>query len=174
MKLVDIPNEIIERSQLLKEGKNVYGEDFEILLNFSEEVLTKISSFISTGKLPDDTETLQACDYILLDDFHETIDREIRHYGDVVAAELIISAKIGYTRSWYDTMLTEPKIYEKGLFFRSSNTACKNWSGNGWLDCLKWAKEKGCPWDELTCACAAENGHLDCLNWAQENGCPGI
>ena len=37
MKIVDIPNEIIERSQLLKEGKDVYGEDFEITLNFSTE-----------------------------------------------------------------------------------------------------------------------------------------
>ena len=36
------------------------------------------------------------------------------------------------------------------------------------LECLKYAHEKGCPWDEETCSKAAYNGHLD----AHENGCP--
>jgi hypothetical protein len=26
----------------------------------------------------------------------------------------------------------------------------------GHLEVLKWARENGCPWDETTCACAAE------------------
>ena len=42
---------------------------------------------------------------------------------------------------------------------------------NGRLDCLRYTHEKGCPWDEGTCAYAAENGHLDCLQYAHENGC---
>jgi hypothetical protein len=37
---------------------------------------------------------------------------------------------------------------------------------------LKWARENGCPWDEQTCAHAAEGGHLEVLKWARENGCP--
>src|ERR1700688_2361817 len=37
---------------------------------------------------------------------------------------------------------------------------------------LKWARENGCPWDEVTCAYAALNGHLDILKWARENECP--
>jgi len=37
---------------------------------------------------------------------------------------------------------------------------------------LKWARENGCPWDETTCAFAAEGGHLETLKWARENGCP--
>ena len=37
---------------------------------------------------------------------------------------------------------------------------------------LKWARANGCPWDEGTCANAAEGGHLDVLKWARENGCP--
>jgi hypothetical protein len=37
---------------------------------------------------------------------------------------------------------------------------------------LKWARENGCPWDEWTCANAAERGHNDILNWARENDCP--
>jgi hypothetical protein len=42
----------------------------------------------------------------------------------------------------------------------------------GHLEVLKWARENGCPWDELTCANAAERGHLGMLQWARANGCP--
>ena len=42
----------------------------------------------------------------------------------------------------------------------------------GHLEVLKWARENGCPWDEVTCAYAAKGGHLDVLKWARENGCP--
>ena len=42
---------------------------------------------------------------------------------------------------------------------------------NGHLDCLKYAHENGCEWDEDTCSEAALNGHLDCLKYAHENGC---
>jgi hypothetical protein len=45
-------------------------------------------------------------------------------------------------------------------------------SKNGYLDCLKYVHEQGCPWNILTPAKAAENGHLDCLKYAYENGCP--
>jgi len=30
----------------------------------------------------------------------------------------------------------------------------------------------GCPWDEKTCANAAEGGHLKVLQWWRANGCP--
>jgi hypothetical protein len=30
----------------------------------------------------------------------------------------------------------------------------------------------GCPWDERTCALVAYNGYLDALKWAREKGCP--
>jgi hypothetical protein len=42
----------------------------------------------------------------------------------------------------------------------------------GHLEVLKWARENGCPWDENTCAWAAERDHLEVLKWAHENGCP--
>ena len=42
----------------------------------------------------------------------------------------------------------------------------------GHLKVLRWAREKGCPWDESTCAKAAEGGHLEVLQWARANGCP--
>ena len=39
---------------------------------------------------------------------------------------------------------------------------------NGHLECLKYAHENGCPWDEEeTCRYAAFNGHLECLKSAQ-------
>jgi hypothetical protein len=43
---------------------------------------------------------------------------------------------------------------------------------NGHLGVLQWAHEHGCPWDESTCANAAEHCHLHVLKWARENGCP--
>jgi hypothetical protein len=39
----------------------------------------------------------------------------------------------------------------------------------GHLEILKWARENGCPWNELTCASAARGGHLTVLKWAREN-----
>jgi hypothetical protein len=35
---------------------------------------------------------------------------------------------------------------------------------------LQWARANGCPWDEFTCAYAAEGGHLEMLQWARANG----
>jgi len=46
--------------------------------------------------------------------------------------------------------------------------------GGGHLDVLKYLHENGCPWNEMTCECAAAFGHLDVLKYAQENGCPWI
>ena len=40
------------------------------------------------------------------------------------------------------------------------------------LECLKYAHEKGCPWDEETCYYAARGGHLEILKYAHEKGCP--
>ena len=39
---------------------------------------------------------------------------------------------------------------------------------------LLWlrAQDPPCPWNEQTCARAAEKGHLNVLQWAHENGCP--
>jgi len=42
----------------------------------------------------------------------------------------------------------------------------------GQLNMLKWARQHHCPWDELTCTLAAEFGHLEVLRWAWEHGCP--
>ena len=33
---------------------------------------------------------------------------------------------------------------------------CQNAAENGHLEVLKWARENGCPWNELTCSCAAK------------------
>jgi hypothetical protein len=37
---------------------------------------------------------------------------------------------------------------------------------------LMWARDNDCPWDEQTCARAAEGDHLEVLRWARENSCP--
>jgi len=43
---------------------------------------------------------------------------------------------------------------------------------NGYLELLKWAYAKGCPWDRWICAKAAANGYLEILQWARAQGCP--
>jgi hypothetical protein len=48
----------------------------------------------------------------------------------------------------------------------------QNFARNGFLNCMVYAHENGCSWNEDTCSYAALNGHLDCLEYAHENGCP--
>ncbi len=48
---------------------------------------------------------------------------------------------------------------------------CSASASHGYLGVLKWARERGYEWDDLTCAYAAENGHLDILKWARKYGC---
>ena len=50
---------------------------------------------------------------------------------------------------------------------------CAFAANGGHLECLKYAHEQGCPWDENTCYNAAKNGHLECLKYACAHGCPG-
>lgn len=45
-------------------------------------------------------------------------------------------------------------------------------AGGGHLSVLKWARDQGCSWTELTCTAAAAGGHLQTLRWLRENGCP--
>jgi hypothetical protein len=42
----------------------------------------------------------------------------------------------------------------------------------GSVQLIAWAKQKGCPWDEKTCATIATIGNIDVLKWAREHGCP--
>ena len=49
---------------------------------------------------------------------------------------------------------------------------CLGAAVGGHIECLKYAHENECPWDEKTCCGAAETGHLECLKYAHENGCP--
>jgi hypothetical protein len=53
------------------------------------------------------------------------------------------------------------------VYYFSTSSAAEN----GHLDCLRYAHENGCEWNERTTSFAAENGHLDCLRYAYENGC---
>jgi hypothetical protein len=57
-------------------------------------------------------------------------------------------------------------LCERELLERSSNNPI-----HSHLECLKYAHENGCPWDEDTCMHAAWKGQLECLKYAHENGC---
>lgn len=46
-------------------------------------------------------------------------------------------------------------------------------ASNGHLECLEFAHENGCPWNEYTCLfAAARKGNLECLKYAYQNYCP--
>jgi hypothetical protein len=64
------------------------------------------------------------------------------------AAEMWLKER-GGRRAWYPTML------------------CKEAAKQGNLEVLKWARQNGCGWNDLTCACAAGNGHLEGLEVGQ-------
>ncbi len=51
-------------------------------------------------------------------------------------------------------------------------TTCAKAAENGHIQCLRRAKESGCPWDRRTTDLATLHGHLECLQYAHENGCP--
>jgi hypothetical protein len=42
----------------------------------------------------------------------------------------------------------------------------------GHLECLKYLREKNCPWDHRTVQRARENNHIECLNYALAKNCP--
>jgi hypothetical protein len=45
-------------------------------------------------------------------------------------------------------------------------------ANNGNLECLQYAFENGCPWSKKTCNYAAQEGQIECLQYAYENGAP--
>jgi hypothetical protein len=49
---------------------------------------------------------------------------------------------------------------------------CRIAARGGYLECLEYAHTHDCPWDKRTCASAAFFGHLECLKYAHEHGCP--
>lgn len=45
---------------------------------------------------------------------------------------------------------------------------CARAAEGGHLKVLQWLRENNCPWDTFTCAYAAVGGHLEVLKWARE------
>lgn len=51
-------------------------------------------------------------------------------------------------------------------------SVCASAARHGYIICLAYAHEHGCPWDARTPAEAARNGHMHCLQYAHEHDCP--
>ena len=49
---------------------------------------------------------------------------------------------------------------------------CEYAATDGYLEILKWARAKGCPWDIKTCIRTGDEGHSEVFRWAHANGCP--
>ena len=59
---------------------------------------------------------------------------------------------------------------EKGCEWKADT--CKAAAASGHLECLQYAHSHGCPWESDTCTAAAAGGHLECLQYAHSHGCP--
>ena len=72
--------------------------------------------------------------------------------------------------AWYEQLNCLKYAHEQGCPWDESTTS--HAASNGHLACLRYLHEQGCPWDESTTYRTASNGHLDCLKYAHEQGCP--
>ena len=82
---------------------------------------------------------------------------------------------VDFQEDWLQT--TDKKLIEQRVLLFRMREFSVSWNtrvlaSNGYLDCLKYAHEQGCPWDKLATTNAASKGHLDCLKYAHEQGCP--
>ena len=57
--------------------------------------------------------------------------------------------------------------YINGSELRNMNILIEH----GYLECVKYLHENGCPWNEKSCVAASRNGHLEILKYLHENGC---
>ncbi len=53
-----------------------------------------------------------------------------------------------------------------------SPDVCEHAAESGNFETLKYAREHGCPWNELTALSAAYNDRYECFSYALENDCP--
>src|SRR5271156_4585165 len=72
----------------------------------------------------------------------------------------------------FTCVLTELFPVTKESEHISSILLAENSAQRGHLSLLKWAREKGYPWNEFTPRAAALGGHLEILKWFRENKCP--
>ena len=79
---------------------------------------------------------------------------------------------------WFYTLPRED-FPTKGLLARQEvkdlatfRDALKGAARGGHLELVKHLREKGCEWDERTCAAAAQEGHVHVLEYLRTNGCP--
>ena len=63
---------------------------------------------------------------------------------------------------------TEQQIKRLANFVEALRGAARG----GHLELVKHLREKGCEWDEWTCAAAAQEGHVHVLEYLRTNGCP--
>ena len=59
---------------------------------------------------------------------------------------------------------------ERGCAWDEST--CMYGARGGHLEVLRYAHEHGCPWDGIICLSAARGGQLEVLRYAHEHGCP--
>jgi hypothetical protein len=82
-----------------------------------------------------------------------------------------LAARYGQLESLKYILSTIYCLERRSLDLILEEDVCAVAAAYGHLDCLKYAHENGCFWDEVTCHCAARSGHLECLRYAHENGC---
>src|SRR5271169_1240038 len=76
-----------------------------------------------------------------------------------------------YVNKFWHNKITTYAIKYRDSIKVTRQLRCENIASEGLLEVLKWARQNGCEWNNLTCAGAALNGHLEVLKWAHQNGC---
>jgi len=66
--------------------------------------------------------------------------------------------------------LHRPEQFVKDL--ATFSEALRGAARGGHLELVKHLREKGCEWDDSTCAAAASEGHVHVLEYLRTNGCP--
>jgi hypothetical protein len=100
----------------------------------------------------------------LLEDLPEVVERFVLPALDPTALALLARVRRGWR-----TVVVSSGLRCAGIIEGVPLTVTEFC---GSVEQLAWAKANGCPWNERTCALAAEGGHLDVLKWAREHHCP--
>ncbi len=102
---------------------------------------------------------------------YKLLSRFISNEYDLISTKVFKSDKILMDFYKYGG-IEELKWMLKHMLIEFDCGVTAQFANYGNLKCLRYAREKGCPWDKDTPAFAALNGHLECLRYAYENKCP--
>ena len=149
-----------------------------LIINLPEVAKEECELIKTVLELEEVSEIPIGLPFELTDTYLEKYELSYDELGELTEEELSkwleLKSFLGYYESGekYENEMKElrkviSEYKESGVW---NEGTCAGAALGGYLECLKYARENGCPWNENTCKNAAEYGHLDCLKYAHENG----